>query len=526
MPPSLTIRAINRTATLAAAALLGCSGGGGDSTSPPSGSLVISLGAPALSIAIGNTGTMTASVTRAGGFSDALTVSVSGLPAGVTVSANTQTTVGTITTASITLTVVSSASAGTSTVTVSASGAGVTTVSGTFTLTLTSAVSNQVSLNFAQCGVGAKPLFVAFQDGATGAWTRVTGTTDVYSFSITEAKGGYAYVTPTLGGTAHLTTVFLGTRAEVGAGGAPINICGAAVPPQRTITGTVSGMTPGQAAGVSLGGRPGIASPAFPNFTISSVPDGPHDLVAFRSSTAASAQDRGIIRQNQTLAHNTNIGTLDMNGAESFGLATANLTIGGASGGGINTASIVFLSGSTCDPAAVTGVSGPAATFLIIGVPDARMRATDMHQVSVIAGGSVDGARSATEVFHTLADRTIDLPPAFSSTVSTVPGTYKRLSAAFTLPPEYNLLVALTQSSTSTVRNMVSVTATVGWAGATVALVAPNFTGLTGWDDSWAPSASATSNWILSVSGSTQAAGASLCVAGTKLRTAIRIGQL
>lgn len=270
MPPSLTICAINFTATLAAAALLGCSGGGGDSTAPPSGSLVISLGAPALSIAAGSTGTVTASVTRAGGFSDAVTVSVTGLPAGVTVSSNTQTTVGTITTATITLTVVSSASAGTSTATVSASGAGVTTVSASFTLTLTSAASNQVSLNFAQCGVGAKPLFVAFQDGATGAWTRVTGTNDVYSFSITQAKGGYAYVTPTLGGTAHLTTAFLGTRAEVGAGGAPINICGAPVPPQRTITGTVTGMTPGQAANVYLGGRPGIASPAFPNFTISS----------------------------------------------------------------------------------------------------------------------------------------------------------------------------------------------------------------------------------------------------------------
>ena len=192
----------------------------------------------------------------------------------------------------------------------------------------------------------------------TGAWTRVAGANDVYSFNITQAKGGYAYVTPTLGGTAHLTTVFLGTRAEVGAGGAPINLCVGAVPPQRTITGTVTGMAPGQAANVYLGGRPGIASPAFPNFTISSVPDGPHDLVLFRSSTTASAQDRGIIRQNQSLAHNTNVGTLDMNGAESFGLATANLTIGGAPSGGINSASIVFLSGSTCDPAAVTGVSG------------------------------------------------------------------------------------------------------------------------------------------------------------------------
>ncbi len=531
MPSSMTIRVINRTATLTAAILLGCSGGGGSSTAPPpppaTGSLIISLGAPTLSIATGATGTMTVLVTRAGGFAGAVTVSVTGLPAGVTASSNTQTTVGTVTTATLTFTVVSAAAAGTSTVTVSASGAGVSTVNATFALTLTSVTggANQVSLTWAQCLPGAKPQFVAFQDGVTGAWTRVTGTNDVYSFNIAQPKGGYAFVTTTLGGTAHLTTVFLGTRAEIGAGGAPINLCVTAVPPQRTITGTVTGMAPGEAANVYLGGRPGIASPAFPNFTISTVPDGPHDLVAIRSAGTASAQDRGIIRQSQALANNTNVGTLDMNGTESFGLATATLAIGGAgTGAGIYATSIVFLSGPSCDPAAVTGLSGPATSFLYIGIPDARMRATDMHQVTVFAGGS-ELSRSTTEVFHSIAGRIINLPTAFSSNTTIAPGTYKRASVSFDLPPEYNLLVGLTLASTSLVRNTVSVTATVGWTGTVVSLLTPNFTGLTGWDDSWAPTTSATANWTLSVSGSNQVAGASLCVAGTTLRTAIRNGQ-
>jgi hypothetical protein len=457
-----------------------------------------------------------------------VTFSVTGLPTGVTVSSNTQTTVGTITTATLTLTVVSAASAGTSTVTVSASGSGVTTVNATFALTLTSVTggANRVSLTWAQCLPGAKALFVAYQDGVNGTWTRVAGVNDVYSFDITQPKGGYAYVTTTLGGTAHLTLVTLGTRAEIGAGGAPINFCVTTAPPQRTITGTVTGMAPGQAANVYMGGQPGIASPAFPNFTISSVPDGPHDLVAIRSGGTASAQDRGIIRQNQTLAHNTNVGTLDMNGAESFGVSTANVTIGGAVAGGINSSSIVLLSGSSCEPAAITGVSGAATTFLIIGVPDARMRATDMHQVFVLNGSPSDLSRSTLEVFHTMADRTIDLPSAFSATIGSAPGTYKRVSATFTLPPEYNTAIALSLASTSIVRNTMSVTATIGWTGAAVAVVTPNFTGLAGWDDSWGPSASAPANYTFSASGSNQAAGASLCVAGTKRWTANKLGQL
>jgi hypothetical protein len=468
---------------------------------------------------------MTAAVSRAGGFTDVVTVGVTGLPSGVTVSSNTQVTTGTITTATMAFTVVSAATAGTSTVTVSASGAGVSTVTATFALTLTSAPTGNVSLSWAQCLPGGKPLFVAFQDGVNGAWTRVTGVADLYSFNITQPKGGYAYVTPTLGGTAHLTTIFFGTRAELVTGGGPITFCPTTVPPARTITGTVTGMSPGEAANVFLGGRPGNASPAFPNFTISSVPDGPHDLVAIRSAGTASAQDRGIIRQNQTLANGTNVGTLDMNGTESFGLATGILNIGGAGVGGIYATSIVFLNGPSCDPAAVTGLSGPATSFLYIGVPDSRMRATDMHQVTVFETGS-SGSRSTTEVFHSIAGRTINLPTPFSSLISIAPGNYKRANIQFDIPSEYNLLVGFTLASTSAVRNTVSITATPGWTGTAVSFITPNFTGVTGWDDSWAPSATANSNWTLSVSGSNQSGGASLCVAGTRLHTAIRSGQL
>jgi hypothetical protein len=524
MTCSLTTRAINRAMSMAIATLFGC-GGGDDTTAPPpppppAGSLIISLGATSLSVAIGSTGTMTAAVTRVGTFTDAITVNVTGLPSGVTVSSNTQTTVGPITNATLTFTVVSSATTGTSTVTISASGAGVTTVTATFTLTLTAVVNNS-SLNFAQCGAGAKPVFVAFQNGVAGTWTPVTGVNDVYSFNITQDKGGYAYVWPTQGGTAHQTTVFLGTRNQVGGS---LNVCGSTVPPQRTITGTVTGMAPGQASNVYMGGRPGFASPATPNFTISSVPDGPRDLVLFRSAGTASAQDRGIIRQNQTLAHNTNVGTLDMNGPESFGLATATVTIGGAQNGGINLTTIVFLSGASCDAAAVTGLSGPSTSFLIIGVPDARMRATDMHQVSVFAG-STEGTRGTTEVFHTLSNRTIDLPPIIMPTVSSAAGAaYKRMSATFALPTEYNQLVGMNLSSTGTVRNTVAITATTGWTGTAVSLVTPNFTGLAGWNDSWGPAASAPANWAFNISGST--AGASLCAAGTKQIIFNRAGQL
>ncbi|HEY2163152.1 MAG TPA: hypothetical protein VGH04_04140 [Gemmatimonadaceae bacterium] len=63
------------------------------------------------------------------------------------------------------------------------------------------------------CGRLGIPIWVAFQDG-TGAWTHVTGTNDSYTFNITQAVGGVAYVLPFSTGGFDLE-VFCGSKADL-----------------------------------------------------------------------------------------------------------------------------------------------------------------------------------------------------------------------------------------------------------------------------------------------------------------------
>ncbi len=510
------VKTISATLTLS----LTSSGGG-------NGSFTLSVSQAALSLAQGANGQTTLTISRTAPFAGAVVLTVEGAPAGLTPSLNPTSVTGA--TSTLTLTATASLATGTYNLTVrgTASGATQQTVAVAVTITATGGGSGSVTLNFSQCNVAQRPVWVAFLDGESGTWVRVTGTNDTYTFTITQAKGGYAYVTPQQAGATHSTTVFFGTRAEVSAGGAPTNFCNAAAPPTRTITGTVAGLSGGEAANVYLGGRPGIASPALPNFTLSNVPDGAHDLVVFRSTSAPSAQDRGLIRQDQTLVHNTNVGTLDVSGAESFAAATGNFTLNGVAAGSIITSSVVFLSGASCDASALTGYSPATSPFLLVGIPDARMRAGDMHMVSVGATTATTGTRSVTEVFHSMADRAIDLPPEIAPAVIQASGAYKRLNSAFILAADYNVFVALTYFPLTGVRNTVSMTATVGWTGtgAAVGLVTPDFGGVNGWDDSWAPAANAVSNWTITAAGQTPTILASLCTPGLRMRTATRTGQ-
>src|SRR5438445_12776472 len=50
-----------------------------------------------------------------------------------------------------------------------------------------------VTVDFSTCDVADRAVWLAYQDG-NGAWTRVTGVADVYTFSITSGKGGVAHV--------------------------------------------------------------------------------------------------------------------------------------------------------------------------------------------------------------------------------------------------------------------------------------------------------------------------------------------
>lgn len=510
----LTIRASTGGTTADATAqftlTVTATGGGGGFT--------LSASPTALTAAQGTGGTATITIARTGSFTGAVALTLEGAPNGLTSGFSPASVTGT--TSTLTLTAANNATVGTHVLTIRGTGTGVAQQATTVQLTITTSGggNGNVTLDFSACAAQAKAIWVAGLDGEGTAWFRVNGTNDVYSFTINQAKGGYAYVTAAANGT-RTTTVFLGTRTEASSSGAVQRFCGSGTPTVRTITGTITGIGAGEGVNVNMGNRFGNASLASPGFTLSNVPDGTHDLVAFRSGLTPSAADRGVILPDQALAHNTNVGTIDMNGGSSFAAATGNITIPGVTPGAIITGGVVYLSGAACDAAVLTGSSFAASPFLMVGIPDVRMRPTDMHQftstVSEFGGTSV--IRQITQVFHSMVDRTIQLPPDFNPLVIQAAGNYKRLNTAAGLAAEYNMFVNLNYAPTTGTRHTVSITATANWiASTTVGIVTPTFTGLAGWDDAWAPPANGPVFWNMTAAGSTHPGSSTQCVDGLR----------
>lgn len=126
-------------AALLSGLLAACGGGGSDSNPPPNPpptpSATLTLNPTSGSLAPGANTTITATVTRAGGFDGAVTVGSSGVPAGVTVTGGTVATGAT--TQSITLTVAANATSGTSNLSITGTASGITITPVTFALTIT-----------------------------------------------------------------------------------------------------------------------------------------------------------------------------------------------------------------------------------------------------------------------------------------------------------------------------------------------------------------------------------------------------
>ena len=91
-------------------------------------------------------------------------------------------------------------------------------------------------------------------------------------------------------------------------------------------------------------------------------------------------------------------------------------------------------------------------------------------------------------------------------------GTYRRLSADVTIPADYNTQVVFVYlQGTSSLP--VDLIATVGWfGGSNGTLTMPDFSGVSGWNNAWVPSATATGTWILSELGRSTGLTAPLCV--------------
>ena len=470
--------------------------------------LGLSRSPAALSIAQGGSAPTTVLLTRTN-FTGAVTLSLTGAPSGVTGSFSPTAPTGT--TSTLTVSVGPSVTPGTYNLTINgASGAGPRSTA--LTLTVGAGGSGNVTVDFSGCPVGQRADWLAAQDGG-GAWTHITGTGDVYNFTIGSSGGGVAYVVLGAGGVATLTVQYM-TQAEFTAG---TFVPCASLPSGKTINGTVAGTTFNDLASIALGGQSATAGFGATTFKLTNVPDGNQDLVAFRHSLIHDPES-AIIRRSQNIADNGTITTLDFGGVEAFTPATATITLNGLLGGEEVTQMMSYQVNANC-AAAILYSDAAGASFTASGIPPIKQDPTDFHGLQVFASAGT-AVRILTQYNHTLTARTLTLGAVMPMpTISPLSAPYKRLQAVYTLPTDYEGSTSFGYDDGA--GKSVNISATFGYLGSTsVTLALPDFTAVTAWDNNFAPATGGTANWTL---GGTSAF-TSACTEGATLKSASESG--
>lgn len=464
-----------------------------------------------VSVAQNATATAAVNITRLGGFASAVSFGIGNVPTGVTATFSPGNTTGN--SVNLTVSAGASAAAGNYTLLVTATAAGAATTLLNIPVAVTASTgggSGNVIANFAQCPASNIPIWVAYQDG-TGAWTRVTGTGNVYSFNLTSARGGIVWVT-SASASQNLTTVAYYTRTEMTT--APLVYCGA--PNTKSVSGIMAGISAGTRATVSLGNAATVVSGNLA-FVLNTVADGVSDLVAYRQNTVTEfSDDRVLLRRDVTIGNGGALGSIDLNGSESVAAATATISVANSAGEQFSRG-MSYLSGSTCQSAQLytSSTFNTSTSFTLTGVPAAQQRATDYHRVSLTALGSTQN-RTVIESFRALATRTIALPTALTGvTVTSLGGPYKRLQTAFTLPNDYQSAGIAYYDASG--QHYVTIGASVDYFGSTsVVLGMPDLSAVSGWNSAWVPAASAAVSHTTYSNGSLNA-NAGGCVEGARV---------
>jgi hypothetical protein len=213
---------------------------------------------------------------------------------------------------------------------------------------------------------------------------------------------------------------------------------------------------------------------------------------------------------------------VDFGGAQAFAPATALITVGGVVGGETVSYNMDYQVGASCTSALLYSAQNVGASFTGSGIPGAQQRADDFHAIVITALTATNAFRSITESFHTLAARTVTPGAALPvPTVTSLSATYQRLQAVYTLPADYNGATTFAYDDGS--GKSVSITARFGYLGGTATTLAlADYSGLAGWNNSWAPGAGIPSDWSVSAFGGN--AVGSACTENASLKSAVVSG--
>ncbi|MCC7052841.1 MAG: hypothetical protein IT355_06200 [Gemmatimonadaceae bacterium] len=469
------------------------------SAAAATGTLAVAVAPTTASITAGTSGAATVTVTRGGGFADSVAFTSSGAPSGMTVAFTPPKIAGSATTSAVAIAVAGTVSAGTYPIVISAAGTGVTTATTTLGVTVTPAVAGS-AISVSYCAADA-PIWLAYQDGTSGAWTRVTPNsgTSTYQFTASNSRVGIAAV-DTVGSGYNLSIVYASPAEHNGAGATlGFGRCGA-----KTVNGTIANVSASQLAFVTLGYSTAFVSPATStSFQLSNVASGPQDLFAARVAGATQRPDKLILRRGLDIASAGTIPVLDFNAAESFAPATATVTLGNL---GSDTASIsTIFSGNR---GSAFGFIGTISQYLTASgavtydaIPGARLNTGELQSLFAQAGGS-NASRFSGVYFRSPTNQTITFGPALSTPTLTrlAGGAYSRVQAQLPLQSEYARSFQATFSQSSANRT-VNITVTNAYSGGAAWDVSvPAFSG-SGWTDTWGLLNGTPISWSVSASG-------------------------
>lgn len=461
-------------------------------------------------------------------FTDSVSLVATGMPTGMNATLTPATTAGDSATLDITTTV--GVAPGVYPISVDGTAAGINgTRSATLSLTV-NAPSGAANVQWQFCDPARFPLWFGVRGGTSGAWTRVTATTngsgESYAFAFDQA-GQVAVVQNDAGGVG--ITVFNTTPQQVLALAA--EEC-AMNRPTKTISGRiVNGINSLRGASIVAGGAGTIIPAAGSAFTLAGVKEGRTDIIAYLgvpNGTEFTQFDRIIMRRDIDPADGAVMADFDFAGSEwLFGVA-ANFTFRNL-GGEMFTVARSYLTGNgNVGPLAFYGPRSDS-TLGLPGVPAAFRRPGDLHRsiattVNATAPRSVVGYNTNFNSFPLEFGPPLDVP-----TVTVASSAPVRIRAEGGWSTAYGSAVgaSFVQAGGVTGARSVVMTASREFFGAsgTFALETPDFAGASGFDSDWLLRSGVTTTHTVTATGIGQ--GVSLTPAdGLQIVTASQVGMI
>lgn len=210
-----------RIAGSTTAIALAC-GGDGDLPTLDTGSIQVAVNPPSLSVPQGGNGSVTVSVTRGGGYAADVTLSISGLPAGVSTTINPAQLTGSTTSATIDIAVAATVAVGSYTATITAAGQGVAQATINYQLTITAQPNYTLTVT---------PTSLTVAAGASGnAVVNISRTnfTGAVTLSLQNPPAGITGSFNPSPSTTNSADLVLSVAANVVAGNYPITVQGSA----------------------------------------------------------------------------------------------------------------------------------------------------------------------------------------------------------------------------------------------------------------------------------------------------------